>query len=123
MSPQPARERLWKRLVERAPRQALGTCSLALEIWGFLNLFGSFFPIALAFLKQLPFLNDTALGYVPMMLDARQYHDYISFLGYSVAFVGTVLTLKEGHYKAQVSQSVSQSVKQISMHCLTHSLT
>jgi len=54
------------------------------------------------FLKQLPFLNDTALGYVPMMLDARQYHDYISFLGYSVAFVGTVLTLKEGHYKAQI---------------------
>mmetsp|Transcript_83461 Transcript_83461/g.235303 ORF Transcript_83461/g.235303 Transcript_83461/m.235303 type:complete len:359 (+) Transcript_83461:107-1183(+) len=56
-----------------------------------------------SFLKRLPFLNDTAiLKFVPMVLDARQYHDYISFLGYSVAFIVTVLTLKEGHYKTQI---------------------
>lgn len=55
-----------------------------------------------SFLKRLPFLNDSALMFVPMVLDARQYHDYISFMGYSVAFICTVLTLKEGHYKTQI---------------------
>jgi len=54
------------------------------------------------FLARLPYLDGTALAYVPLVLDARQYHDYITFMGYSVAFVVTVLTLKEGHYKTQI---------------------
>ena len=32
-----------------------------------------------------------------------RYHDYITFLGYSVGFVATVLTLKEGHYRSQIN--------------------
>lgn len=31
---------------------------MALEVWGFLNLFASFFPIALQFLKQVPFVGS-----------------------------------------------------------------
>ena len=43
---------------------------MLLEIWGFLNLFGSFFPIALAFLKQLPFIGPVlSLPVVSQFLD------------------------------------------------------
>lgn len=44
---------------------------MCLEVWGFLNLFGKFFPIAVSFLKNIPFIGPClSLPVVSQIVDA-----------------------------------------------------
>merc|ERR1711998_70857 len=52
--------------------------------------------------RAVPVIQPT-LPQAAAFLEARHYHDYITFIGYSVCFVTTVLTLKEGLYRAQIN--------------------